>query len=373
MTSSVLATQLSAESQQLVDELSRGVDGEVRFDLGSRATYATDSSNYRQLPLGVVVPRHVDDVVATIEVCARHGVPVLSRGGGTSLAGQGTNVAVVIDWTKYCHRLVFVDPAARTCIVEPGIALDDLNAQLAEYGLMFGPRPSTHRSCTLGGMIGNNSCGATAQAYGKTVDNLRRLEVLTYDGQRMWVGPTSDAEFAAIAAAGGRRAEIYTRLRRLRDTHLAAIRTRYPDIPRRVSGYNLDALLPEAGFDLARALVGSEGTLVTVLQAELELVEVPKAKSMVVLGYPDVGAAGDAVTSVLPHHPWQLEGLDQVLLNLEETGPPRRPGDRRATGRGRLADGPVHRRGRRRRRPTGAGPARRPRGHRTRPARQVLR
>jgi FAD/FMN-containing dehydrogenase/Fe-S oxidoreductase len=302
----------------LADELGRRLDGEVRFDLGSRATYATDSSNYRQLPLGVVAPHDVDDGVAAVQVCARHQVPVLSRGGGTSLAGQGTNVAVVIDWTKYCNRLVSVDAAARTCVVEPGIALDDLNRQLAEYGLMFGPKPSTHRSCTLGGMIGNNSCGATAQAYGKTVDNVRRLEVLTYDGERMWVGPTSDDEFAAIVAAGGRRADIYTRLRRLRDTHLAAIRTRYPDIPRRVSGYNLDALLPEAGFDLARALVGSEGTLVTVLQAELELVEVPKAQSMVVLGYPDVGAAGDAVRSILPHHPWQLEGLDQVLLNLEE-------------------------------------------------------
>jgi FAD/FMN-containing dehydrogenase/Fe-S oxidoreductase len=302
----------------LVEELDRRLDGEVRFDRGSRATYASDSSNYRQVPLGVVVPRHVGDALAAVEVCARHQVPVLSRGGGTSLAGQGTNAAVVIDWTKYCNRLVSVDAAARTCVVEPGIALDDLNRQLAGYGLMFGPKPSTHRSCTLGGMIGNNSCGATAQAYGKTVDNLRRLEVLTYDGERMWVGPTSDEQFAAIVAAGGRRADIYTRLRRLRDTNLGLIRTRYPAIPRRVSGYNLDALLPEAGFDLARALVGSEGTLVTVLHAELELVEVPKAQSMVVLGYPDVGAAGDAVSSVLPHQPWQLEGLDQVLLNLEE-------------------------------------------------------
>jgi len=152
-------------------------------------------------------------------------------------------------------------------VVEPGIALDDLNRQLRRTGLMFGPRPATHESCTLGGMIGNTSCGATAQAYGKTVDNVRRLEVLTYDGLRMWVGPTTDDEYAAIVAAGGRRGEIYRGLRELRDRHLAEIRRRYPDIPRRVSGYNLDSLLPERRFDVARALVGSEGTLVHPVHA----------------------------------------------------------------------------------------------------------
>ncbi|GAA2092949.1 FAD-binding and (Fe-S)-binding domain-containing protein [Microlunatus panaciterrae] len=304
-------------SPSLPAELRAQVDGEVDFDLGTRAAYAMDSSNYRQLPIGVVTPRTIDAAVAAIRVCSRRDVPVLSRGGGTSLAGQSTNVAVVIDWTRHCRRLVSVDAAARTCVVEPGIALDDLNRQLSGYGLMFGPKPSTHRSCTIGGMIGNNSCGATAQAYGKTVDNVRRLEVLTYDGERMWVGPTSDDEYAAIVAEGGRKAEIYTGLRRLRDSHLAQIRTRYPDIPRRVSGYNLDSLLPESGFDLARALVGSEGTLVTVLQAELDLVQVPTAKAMVVLGYPDIAAAGDAVEAIVKHRPWQLEGLDQVLLELE--------------------------------------------------------
>jgi len=183
---------------------------------------------------------------------------------------------------------------------------------------MFGPKPATHRTCTLGGMIGNNSCGSTAQAYGKTADNVTRLEVLTYDGLRMWVGPTCDDEYAAILAEGGRRAEIYHGLRELRDEHLALIRTRYPKIPRRVSGYNLDSLLPENHFDLARALVGSEGTLVTVLHAELALVEVPRAKAMVVLGYPDIAAAGDGVRRVLPHQPWQLEGLGQVLVELEK-------------------------------------------------------
>ncbi|WP_084696914.1 FAD-binding and (Fe-S)-binding domain-containing protein [Phycicoccus jejuensis] len=302
----------------MAQELRRHVVGEVRADAGARAAYAVDSSNYRQVPLAVVNPRTIDDGVAALTVCAERGVPVLSRGGGTSLAGQSTNEAVVLDWSTHCHRLVSVDPENRTCVVEPGIALDELNRQLAEYDLMFGPKPSTHRSCTLGGMIGNNSCGSTAQAYGKTVDNITGLEVLTADGLRMWVGPTSDEQYADILAAGGRRAQIYAGLRELRDTHLELLRTRYPDIPRRVSGYNLDALLPEHHFDLARALVGSEGTLVTVLHARLQLVPIPKAKAMVVLGYPDIATAGDAVPQILPHQPWQLEGMDQVLLSLEQ-------------------------------------------------------
>jgi FAD/FMN-containing dehydrogenase/Fe-S oxidoreductase len=298
--------------------LRESVDGEVRFDSGSLAAYSCDSSNYRQIPLGVVIPHSVDAAVIAVAVCHRFGVPVLSRGGGTSLAGQATNAAVVIDWTKYCHQVVSVDTGARSCVVEPGIALDDLNAVLAGDGLMFGPRPSTHQSCTIGGMVGNNSCGATAQAYGKTVDNVVRLEVLTYDGERMWVGPTSDDEYADIVAAGGRRAEIHRELRELRDRYLREIRTGYPKIPRRVSGYNLDSLLPEAGFDIAKALVGSEGTLVTVLHAELRLEKVPGHKTMVVLGYPDIQSAGRAVKQILPHHPWQLEGMDDVLIQLEQ-------------------------------------------------------
>jgi FAD/FMN-containing dehydrogenase/Fe-S oxidoreductase len=302
-------------------DLERGlhaaVAGEVRFDDGSRGAYASDSSNYRLVPIGVVVPRSVDDAVTAIGVCRQLDVPLVSRGGGTSLAGQSTNAAVVLDWSKHCTRVVSIDARQRRCVVEPGIGLDELNRELAPHGLMFGPKPSTHRSCTVGGMVGNNSCGASAQAYGKTVDNVHRLEVLTYDGERMWVGPTDDAEYDRLVAGRGRRAAIYRDLRRLRDQHLAEIRTRYPDIPRRVSGYNLDALLPEAGFDVARALVGSEGTLVTVLHAELDLVPVPAAKAMVVLGYPDIAAAADAVPHVLRHDPWQLEGLDQVLVELD--------------------------------------------------------
>ncbi len=301
----------------LADALRRRVDGEVRFDAGSRGAYATDGSNYRQVPIGVVVPRTVDAAATAVAVCAEHGVPVLSRGGGTSLAGQCTNAAVVIDWTKYCHGLVSVDPEERTCVVEPGIVLDELNRQLGEYGLQFGPKPSTHSHCALGGMIGNNSCGASAQAYGKTVDNVRRLEVLTYDGARFWAGPTSDEEYERIVAEGGRRAEIYRGLRDLADRNLAEIRRGYPRIPRRVSGYNLDSLLPENGFDVARALVGSEGTLVTVLHAELELVPVPEYEALLVLGYPDIASAADDVPKALEHcEPSQLEALDGRMAQL---------------------------------------------------------
>ncbi|MFF4488036.1 FAD-binding and (Fe-S)-binding domain-containing protein [Streptomyces sp. NPDC001544] len=293
------------------------VDGEVRFDAGSRGAYVTDGSNYRQVPLGVVVPRTVEAGARAVEACARFDAPVLSRGGGTSLAGQTTNTAVVIDWSKYCNAVVSVDPDARTCVVEPGIVLDELNRQLADHKLQFGPKPSTHSHCALGGMIGNNSCGASAQAYGKTVDNVRRLEILTYDGVRAWVGPTSAAERERIAAEGGRLSEIYAGLDRIAGEYLADIRRGYPKIPRRVSGYNLDSLLPENGFDVARALVGSEGTLVTVLRAELDLVPVPPYKSLLVLGYDDICAAGDDVTRLLEHcSPSQLEALDGRMAQL---------------------------------------------------------
>ena len=299
-------------------DLRREVQGEVRFDVGSRSAYAMDSSNYSQVPIAVVAPKDIDDAVAAIAVCARRGAPILSRGGGTSLAGQTTNEAVVLDWTKYCHHVVSVDKDDKTCIVQPGIALDELNRQLADVGLMYGPKPSTHRSCSLGGMIGNNSCGSTAQAYGKTVDNIEALEILTHDGLRMWVGPTSDEEYENIVSEGGRRAEIYRGLRKLRDDNASLIRDRYPQIPRRVSGYNLDSLLPENDFNVAGALVGSEGTLITVLHAKLTLVEVPKYHSMVVLGYPNIAEAGDAVPAILKHDPWLLEGMDDRLLRMEK-------------------------------------------------------
>ncbi|MFJ9755710.1 FAD-binding and (Fe-S)-binding domain-containing protein [Streptomyces sp. NPDC101149] len=307
----------TADVAGLEAALRGAVDAEIRFDAGSRGAYATDGSNYRQVPIGVVVPRSVEAGAHAVRVCAGFDAPVLSRGGGTSLAGQSTNTAVVIDWSKYCHALISVDPDARVCVVEPGIVLDELGRKLSDHRLQFGPKPSTHSHCALGGMIGNNSCGASAQAYGKTVDNVRRLEVLTYDGLRMWVGPTSKAERARIAAEGGRRAEIYDGLDRIVAGYLADIRQGFPKIPRRVSGYNLDSLLPENGFDVAKALVGSEGTLVTVLRAELDLVPVPLHQSLLVLGYDDICAAADDVSRLLEHCvPSQLEALDGRMAQL---------------------------------------------------------
>ena len=297
--------------------LDERVDGEVRFDPGTLSAYAQDASNYRQVPIGVVVPRTVDAAVTAVAVCREAGAPVLSRGGGTSLAGQCVNTAVVIDWTKYCHHVVSFDKQAKTAIVAPGAALDKVNEALASRGLMVGPRPSTHVSCTIGGMIGNDSCGSAAQAYGKMADSVRRLEVLTYGGLRTWVGETSDEEFERILSGGGDKAELYQRLREIRDKYLGQIRTGYPKIPRRVSGYNLDQLLPENGLHVARALVGSESTLVTVLHAELELVDVPSCRSLVVLGYPDIADAADLVPKVVAHKPLLCEGLDDTLISLE--------------------------------------------------------
>ncbi len=300
-------------------DLRDSVDGEIRFDAGSRATYSTDASNYRQVPIGVVVPRTPEAAADAIGVCRRHDLPVLSRGGGTSLAGQSCNAGVVVDWSKYCTRIESVDTEAGVAVVEPGIKLDALNDRLEPSGWMVGPKPSTHVSCTIGGMIGNNSCGSTAQAYGKMVDSVRRLEVLTYDGLRMWVEPTGDDALAGILDGGGRRAEIYRGLKSLAERYGDDVRSAYPQIPRRVSGYNLDSLLPENGFDVAKALVGSESTLVTVLRAELTLVRIPGASALAVLGFDDIASAADAVPAILEHRPAALEGLDHRLVELEHS------------------------------------------------------
>ncbi len=291
------------------------VDGEIRFDEQARSAWSTDASNYRQVPIGVVLPRTPDAAAEAVAVCREHEVPVVSRGGGTSLAGQCTNTAVVIDFSRYCNRLVSVDVTNRRCVVEPGIVLDDLNRQLAPTGLRFGPEPSTHPNCTIGGMIGNNSCGATAQRTGKVVDNVASLDVLLYDGTRFTCGPTDDVEYQRIESRGDRRAELYRSLRRLRTEHADLIRRRFPRIPRRVSGYNLDDLLPENDFDVAKLVVGSEATLATVLRAELELIPVVEAQTLVVLGFSDIMAAADAVPAILEHEPIALEGVDRFLVH----------------------------------------------------------
>lgn len=227
----------------LADELRQVVRGEVRFDAGTRALYAADASNYRQVALGVVLPRDEHDVVAAMEVCRRHAVPVLLRGGGTSLAGQGCNTAVVLDCSRYMNHMIEIDAGRRLARVHPGVVLDTLRDAAETYGLTFGPDPATHNRCTLGGMIGNDSCGAHSLMAGKTVDNVESLDVLTYDGLRLQVGRTSEDELVRLIHEGGRRGEIYSRLKTLRDRYGDLIRARFPAIPRRVSGYNLDQLL----------------------------------------------------------------------------------------------------------------------------------
>lgn len=312
-------TVSSDTARRVARALSARVRGEVRFDDGSRALYATDSSNYRQVPVGVVIPRDADDVEEAVAVCREHQVPILARGAGTSLAGQACNVAVVFDFSKYMHHIRELDPVRRVARVEPGVVLDDLRDAAEKYHLTFGPDPSTHDRCTMGGMIGNDSCGVHSVMAGKTVHNVIELEVLTYDGLRLRVGPISDEELAAVIAMGDRRGHVYAGLKKVRDRYAPLIRERYPDIPRRVSGYGLDQLLPENGFNVARALVGSENNCVIVLEATLRLVHSPPARSTLILGYPDMPSASRHVSTVLAHGVIGLEAIDDVIMaNIRE-------------------------------------------------------
>lgn len=305
-----------AAARELESRLKAALRGEVRFDAASKALYATDASNYRQTPVGVVLPFDAADVEATIAACRAVGAAILPRGGGTSLAGQCCNAALVLDFSKYMRRLVELDPAGKRAIVEPGIVLDRVREAAEEHHLTFAPDPATHSRCTIGGMIGNNSCGTHSVMGGLTANNIRSMDVLLADGTRMRVGGTSEDELAAKIAKGGREGEIYAGLRRIRDRYAEEIRRRFPRIPRRVSGYNLDELLPERGFQVARALVGSEGTLATVLSAELELMHSPPCRRLAVLAFEDAFHAADAVPEVIAHGPIGLEGIDAMLLDF---------------------------------------------------------
>jgi len=301
-------------ARQLEQALSGAIAGEVRFDAGARAAYAADASNYRQAPAGVVLPRSVDEIVRTVAICSAHGAPILPRGCGTALGGQSVNAAVVIDCSKYLHRVLAVDAPARRARVEPGAVCDALRDAAERHGLTFAPDPATHSRCTLGGMIGNNSCGPHSVMAGKTVENIERLEVLTYDGTRFWCGKTDEDDFQKIISSGNRQADIYRALKRLADQYGDLIRQKFPKIKRRVSGYNLDQLLPENGFHVARALVGTEGGCALTLEAEARLVESPRERVLLVQGYPDIAAAGDAVPEILAAGPIACEGLDEAII-----------------------------------------------------------
>ncbi|MES4826742.1 FAD-binding and (Fe-S)-binding domain-containing protein, partial [Streptomyces anthocyanicus] len=284
--------------------LRRDVRGEVGFDTTSRALTTMDASNYRRVPLGVVAPRDADDVAAVLEVCRERGVPVVARGGGTSIAGQATGTGVVLDFTRHMNRLVGIDPEARTAVVQPGLVLDRLQDAAAPHGLRFGPDPSTHGRCTLGGMIGNNSCGSHSVAWGTTADSVRELSVLTARGRRLRLG----REWSGAPEG----------LRELVDGELARLRTGFPDLPRRISGYALDALLPEKGADVARSFCGSEGTLGVLTEAVVRLVESPRARALAVLGYADEAGAAEAAAGLLPLGPLTVEGMAVDLVPSTE-------------------------------------------------------
>jgi FAD/FMN-containing dehydrogenase/Fe-S oxidoreductase len=337
---------LSVDVKALVKELRQTIRGEVRFSDGDRALYSTDSSNYRQIPIGVVIPRDRADVIDTVAACRKFGAPITCRGGGTSLAGQCCNAAVIMDFTKYVNRVIEIDAEQKLVRVEPGLVLDELQKRVKKHGLIFGPDPATHSHCAIGGMLGNNSCGVhsvMAEFYGggaRSSDNVRELEVLLYDGTILRVAKTSDARLAQIIGgevvnrvgdyglsnsaessieitgpAYNRCSEIYKKLVNLRDKYGDLVRQRFPKIPRRVSGYNLDELLPENGFNVARALVGTENTCVVILEATLELIPNPRVRSLLVLGYPDIYQAGDHVPEIRKYKPIGLEGIDNVLIH----------------------------------------------------------
>ncbi|MFD8494279.1 FAD-binding and (Fe-S)-binding domain-containing protein [Amycolatopsis sp. NPDC059657] len=289
---------------------------EITRDAATLALYTTDASNYRHVPLGVVRPRNAEEVIEALAYCRDQGLPVIARGGGTSVAGNSCGPGVILDLSRYFGGVRELDPERRLARVAPGTVLDDLQALAAPHGLRFGPDPSTHSRCTIGGMIGNNACGSHSVAWGRTVDVVRELDVLLYDGTRMTVGATTPSEVDVRAAKPGSEGRIFAGLRDLVGHNLGLLRTELSTWPRRVSGYGLEHLLPENGFDVAKALVGSEGTCVTVLEATVSLAELPKHKALTVLGFPSDIAAADAVMDILPWSPLTVEGVDADLVAL---------------------------------------------------------
>ena len=320
----------------LAEALRTNLRGEVRFDSSARALYATDGSNYRQVPVGVVLPRDADDVEAAIAVCRDFGAPLLCRGAGTSLAGQCCNVAVILDFSKHMANIVEIDSVQRIARVQPGVVLDTLRNAAEKHHLTFGPDPATHDRCTIGGMIGNNSCGVHSVMAGKTDENIEALEVITYDGTRLQIGAGYIREAGAATARVGadafvrpggpevpgrspadRRAQLESSLKQIATQYADQIRDQFPQIPRRVSGYNLNYLLPENGFHVARALVGTEGTCATVLEATCRLVESPPQRVLAVVAYPDIFQCADAIPEIMQHKPIGLEGFDDLLVYYE--------------------------------------------------------
>ena len=300
------------DARELAAALRRAGLDDVDPSNRRRAEYSSDASNYRVVPSVVAFPRHADEAGAALRVAREHGVPLTSRGAGTSIAGNAVGSGIVLDFSRHLNRVIAIDPDACTASVEPGAILDSITLAGRPHGLRFGPDPSTHARATIGGSLGNNACGSRALAYGRTADNVVDLDVVTAPGVRFTArrygrdGLTSDGpEGPLLAALGG-----------IVDERLGLIRTEFGRFNRQVSGYSLEHLLPEGGVDLARFLVGTEGTLGVVLGATVRLVEAPRAVALTVLGYPDMASAADAVPGLLPHRPVALEGMDARLVGV---------------------------------------------------------
>jgi FAD/FMN-containing dehydrogenase/Fe-S oxidoreductase len=304
--------QDSPVAARLERALKERVRGEVRFDAKSRLLYSTDASLYQIVPIGVVLPLDAEDATTAVRIAAEHGVPILPRGGGTALAGQTVGTSLVMDFSKYMNRILHIDPESRRAKVQPGVRLDRLQRAAKPYGLWFGPDPATIRQCTLGGMIGNNSCGARSLRYGKTGDHVHTLDCILSDGHCVHF-----AEMArdSIERAAGREGELAREVLATLEPHRRSIEERYPKIPRRVSGYNFDAVLEKPSLNLADLIVGSEGTLATVVEAEVGLVPLPKRQSLVLLSFRERFTSMDAIAHILPERNLAaLEIVDSRVL-----------------------------------------------------------
>ncbi|HUE96192.1 MAG TPA: FAD-binding and (Fe-S)-binding domain-containing protein, partial [Longimicrobiaceae bacterium] len=293
----VIDTSRAGPSVRLERALREAVRGEVRFDDKSRLLYSTDASLYQILPIGIVVPLTAEDVGAVLRIAAEERVPVLPRGGGTALAGQTVGAAIIVDFSKHMNRVLEIDPDRRRARVQPGLRLDRLNRACAPHGLQFGPDPATIRQCALGGMIGNNSCGARSLVYGKTGDHVHSLQCFLPDSTCVDLRPVPRAEVAGLP---GREGELAREVLRILEPERERILSRYPRVPRRVSGYNFDSMLEDDELNLAKLIVGSEGTLATVVEAELGLVPVPAARSLVLLSFRERWTSMDAIPGILP-------------------------------------------------------------------------
>jgi len=285
--------------------------GEVDSSTRRRAEYSSDASNYRLVPAAVVFPRHRDEIAAALEVCRALGISLVPRGAGTSIAGNAVSSGVVLDFSRHLNRVLSLDPDTATAVVQSGVILDDLQAAAAQYGLRFGPDPSTHSRCTLGGMIGNNACGSRALGYGRTVDNVIDQNLLLADGRSF----TATRNGRGASATGPVSALLST-LDTLVAGNLALIRTEFGRFNRQISGYSMQHLLPENGGDLARMMVGTEGSLAVIEQATVRLLPTPPATALAVLGYSDMASAADAVPALLAHRPLAMEGLDARLVEV---------------------------------------------------------